>query len=67
MSFLKSITVYLFIFYFVDKLTFISIAFPLPVLFRIEHENSCNDPIENAMNNVLKLAVKLSLFPMFQE
>ena len=20
--------------------------FPLPVLFRIEHENSCNDPIE---------------------
>ena len=30
----------------VDKLTFISIAFLLPVLFRIEHENSCNDPIE---------------------
>ena len=30
----------------VDKLTFISIAFLLQVLFRIEHENSCNDPIE---------------------
>ena len=51
------------------KLTFISIAcvhFLLPVLFRIEHENSCNDPLEIPWT-VMRLAVNCPCFPMFQE
>ena len=54
---------------FVNKLTFISIAFVhflLPVLFRIEHENSCNDPLEIPWT-VMRLAVNCPCFPMFQE